>query len=272
MTVRAGNNTTNITVNGTDYITEVNNGYANVSVYYLTEGEYNVSMTYYGDNKYNPTEQLNTTLIINKIPVSVKVTVRNESIFVGQEAILDINLTSNVEGYVVDGFVTVNVDNRDYNVSISNGTGYLTVLDLSNHTYAVSVNYGGDHQFINFTNDSAAFIYVNKVPISDITVTLENNVISVGEDAVYMINVNAAVNDYVVNGFVTVKVDNEEYNVTIAISSSNLMIKADIFKIPMISFKNIYTLEQWLRTKRPDVKIIDMFPELKELHLFDEDE
>ena len=35
---------------------------------------------------------------------------------------------------------------------------------------------------------------------------------------------------------------------------------------------NIYTLEQWLRTKRPDVKIIDMFPELKELHLFDEDE
>ena len=35
---------------------------------------------------------------------------------------------------------------------------------------------------------------------------------------------------------------------------------------------NIYTLEQWLRTKRPDVKIIDMFPELKELHLFDEEE
>ena len=38
--------------------------------------------------------------------------------------------------------------------------------------------------------------------------------------------------------------DNEEYNVTIAISSSNLMIKADIFKIPMISFKNIYSLKQ----------------------------
>ena len=38
--------------------------------------------------------------------------------------------------------------------------------------------------------------------------------------------------------------DNEDYNVTIAISSSKLMIKVDIFKIPMISFKNIYTLEK----------------------------
>ena len=38
--------------------------------------------------------------------------------------------------------------------------------------------------------------------------------------------------------------DNEDYNVTIAISSYKLMIKVDIFKIPMISFKNIYTLEK----------------------------
>ena len=33
---------------------------------------------------------------------------------------------------------------------------------------------------------------------------------------------------------------------------------------------NIYTLQQWLRTKS-DSKIEDMFPDLKELHLFDED-
>lgn len=38
--------------------------------------------------------------------------------------------------------------------------------------------------------------------------------------------------------------DNEGYNVTFAISSSKLMIKVDLFQIPMISFENIYTLEQ----------------------------
>ena len=38
--------------------------------------------------------------------------------------------------------------------------------------------------------------------------------------------------------------DNEDYNVTIAISSYKLIIKVDIFKIPMISFKNIYSLKQ----------------------------
>ena len=37
--------------------------------------------------------------------------------------------------------------------------------------------------------------------------------------------------------------DNESYNVTFAISSSKLMIKVDLFQIPMISFENIYTLE-----------------------------
>ena len=206
----------NITVNGTDYITEISNGSANVSVYYLTEGEYNVSMIYYGDSKYNPIESLNTTLKINKIPVSVNVTAENESIFVGQDAVLDINVTSNIEGYIVNGFVTVNVNNKDYNVSISNGTGSLTVSGLSNNTYTVSVTYGGDYQFIDFNNDSAASIYVNKVPIRDITVTLENNVISVGEDAVYTINVNADEDNYAINGFVTLKIDGGEYNVSIA--------------------------------------------------------
>ena len=205
----------NITVNGTDYITEVNNGYANVSVYYLTEGEYNVSMVYYGDNKYNAMEQINATLIINKIPVSVNVTVKNENIFVGQDAVLDVYVTNN-DGYVVNGFVTVKIDNKDYNVSISNGVGSLTVSGLSNDTFTVGVNYDGDYQFINFTNNNAASIYVNKVPIKNITVSLENNVISVGENAVYTIYVNPDNEDYVVNGFVTVKVDNKDYNVSIS--------------------------------------------------------
>ena len=44
--------------------------------------------------------------------------------------------------------------------------------------------------------------------------------------------------------------DNEDYNVTFAISSSKLMIRVDLFKIPMISFENIYTLEQLSEVSR----------------------
>ena len=213
-----------ITVNGTEYTGEVSNGHANVSVFYLTKGEYNVSMVYCGDNKYNVTEPINTTLTINKIPVSVNVTVRNESIFVGQDAVFDVNVTSNIEGYIVNGFVTVTVD-RDYNVSISNGIGSLIVSGLLNRTYIVGVNYAGDYQFIEFTNDSAAFVYVNRVSISDITVALESNVISVGENAVYTFYVNPSEPGYVVNGFITVKVDNNgEYNVSIVNGTGQLSV------------------------------------------------
>ena len=44
--------------------------------------------------------------------------------------------------------------------------------------------------------------------------------------------------------------DNEDYNVTFAISSSKLMINIDIFKIPIISYQNIYTLEQLSQISR----------------------
>ena len=44
--------------------------------------------------------------------------------------------------------------------------------------------------------------------------------------------------------------DNEDYNVTFAISSSKLMINVDIFKIPIISYQNIYTLEQLSQISR----------------------
>ncbi len=32
---------------------------------------------------------------------------------------------------------------------------------------------------------------------------------------------------------------------------------------------NIYTVEQWMRTKRPDIEFEKIFPAVQELHLFD---
>ncbi len=56
--------------------------------------------------------------------------------------------------------------------------------------------------------------------------------------------------------------DNEEYNITFAISSFKLMIKVDLFQIPIISFENIYTLKQLSKVN----KYFRMFDTIEEVY------
>jgi hypothetical protein len=45
-------------------------------------------------------------------------------------------------------------------------------------------------------------------------------------------------------------IDNQEYNITLAISSLKLLIKVDIFESPIISFQNVYTLEELIQVSK----------------------
>lgn len=45
-------------------------------------------------------------------------------------------------------------------------------------------------------------------------------------------------------------IGNQEYNITLAISSLKLLIKVDIFELPIISFQNVYTLEELLQVSK----------------------
>ena len=45
-------------------------------------------------------------------------------------------------------------------------------------------------------------------------------------------------------------IGNQEYNITLAISSLKLLIKVDIFELPIISFQNVYTLEELIQVSK----------------------
>ena len=45
-------------------------------------------------------------------------------------------------------------------------------------------------------------------------------------------------------------ISNKEYNITLSISSLKLLIKVDILKLPIITFQNIYTLEQLIQVSK----------------------
>ena len=63
--------------------------------------------------------------------------------------------------YVVNGYVTVSVDDTDYNVSVVNGSGVLTVPGLASGNHPVYVSYSSDGTFGNYTKTRVTAVNVN---------------------------------------------------------------------------------------------------------------
>ena len=208
-----------ITVNGVDYNATIYNSYANVSIYYLPNGTYNVSANYKGDSRYNASREITREFNVTKINTTVEVI--TDSPYVGENGVVNVSVNSTIDGYVVNGYVTVTVNNVDYNLTIVNGFGSLKVFGLGNGTYPVNVVYLGDNQFVGNSNNTA-ILTVNKVGISNITITPANQSVSVSDEAFFDIKVDSNVSSYPVNGFVTVKINGTEFNVSIVNGRGNL--------------------------------------------------
>ena len=188
-----------------DYNVSITNNTGNLIVYHLKYGVNVVNVSYAGDDTFNSMiRDYAASIIVNKISVDIGVNPKEQIIFVGDDAVLTINISSTVENHYVNGFAIVNVAGIRYNVSIINGTGHLTVYNLANGKYDVDVFYEGDSVF-NFNNViGAASIIVNKKPTS---VTMNDVTLNVGNAAVII----ARINDTTVTGNVSFTVDNKKY-------------------------------------------------------------
>ena len=181
-----------VDVGGVGYYVNITDGKGTIEVPISKEGTYNVTARYLGDDKY-AAASANNTFKVSKLPSSVNVTVEN--ITVGDKAIIEIAVPSDATGNV-----TVTVDGKDYNVSVSEGKGTLVIPDLKAGDYPVSVKYLGDDKYEESTN--ATEFTVSKIKV-DIQVIDQNNgtlTIVVGDNA---------------TGNVTVKVGDEIYNATV---------------------------------------------------------
>ena len=210
------NGTVILNIDGKNYSVPINKGIGSLTVSGLANGTYNVKVSYGGDNMFNPSVNDTLKVFVNKVDTGVKVSVQNSSIFVGQDAVYLINVTANVPNYMVNGFVTLNINNKNYTVPITNGIGSCNVSGLANGTYAVNVTYAGDYMFNACAEKNKAPVTVNKVPIKNIIVDIESNNIFVGDDASFTITIEPDVDNYVVNGNVTLTVGDIDYNVSIS--------------------------------------------------------
>ena len=157
---------------------------------------------------------------------NITVVPATQSIYVGKDAELNITVNPSLTDYMVNGYVTVNVNGSYYNVSISNNKGSIIIPGLAYGTYTVSVVYDGDYMYNPKSVSNIARINVNKVDIRSITVVPATQSIYVGNDAELKITMDASVAGYVVNGYVTVNVNNTQYNVSIVNGSGSINVSA----------------------------------------------
>ena len=216
-----------------DYVTvSINNGQYNVSIIDgkgtltlsdLSKGTYSMNVSYDGNSIYNSIkeEKLN---IISVEKVAVDVVVSDSNIYVGQDASTDIKLIPDINGYLVNDYVTVKINNVKYNVSIVNNSGVFSIPKLNNGTYDVNVSFVGNNIYAAREEEKLASVIVSKVNISSIIATVEKSPIAIGENAVVQINMNPSIPNYLVNDYVTVTVGNVKYNVSIINNTGYLIV------------------------------------------------
>ena len=197
-----------IFINGKKYVVPVNDGVVSLPVSKLTEGDYEVNVTYSGDAKYNGIEG-DTTFKVSKHETPIEVNVSDIS--VNDAAVIVVSVPDDIAGSL-----TINVDGAVYSKEINNGQATLTINDLTVGEHTVTVTYGGNDKYV--MNTTSAVFNVDKLA-SELSVIV--NDINVGAQAAISVIVPAGA-----TGTVTITVNGKEYSETINDNKAEFTIDA----------------------------------------------
>ena len=182
-----------VEINNETYAINLTDGARSATIKGLPGGEYPITVTYLGDDKYFAS---NTTssIKVSRVPSTVNVTVEN--ITVGDKAVINVSVPADLCGNV-----TVSVNGENHTVFVSGGHGTLVLYDLPVGNYTVDAIFDGCRKYE--PSNSTAKFEVSSLKVDEIKVIDQGNgtltIIAPGIE----------------NGTVTVKVGNETYNVTV---------------------------------------------------------
>ena len=190
--------TLTVNVDSKNYTQDVISGKAIVNITDLKPGKYTAHITYSGDDKYEGIVFEDAVLNIDKLPSCISVLVAD--INVGETAL--VNITTSV----IVGKVTVTVNNKEYNVTVSNYNGQLSVPDLTEGNYPVTAKYLGDDVYVDSVNTTTFSVLRVEIPIDNETITIPDS----PDTTVYSINLPEDA-----TGTFTVSVDGVPYTATL---------------------------------------------------------
>ncbi|WP_405296045.1 hypothetical protein [Methanobrevibacter sp.] len=209
---RSINAVVTVKVNGNNNTVGLVNGKGSFTLYGLNKDEYIINAVFAGDDRYNgsTSNALNLTVTGDNISSSVSISLNKDSVFVGDEVIVRVNINS-----TVTGVIRLNIGSNSYNVVVNKGVGIFTISDLANGTYDVQAIFDGDNEHSGNSSDVKQ-LEVKKIPTS-LSVSIDNSSISVGDSVVVDFVLNQAINNVL-----TVNVNDKEYLIGIVNGKGNL--------------------------------------------------
>ena len=177
------------------YYANVTSGTARLEIDTLPAGEYDINVTYLGDENYTA-KSASDKLKVTKNNSTVNVT--PQSISVGDNEVITFTVPEDATGNI-----TVVIGNETYTVPVSGGIGTLTIPDLAAGNHTINATYNGDGKYASSSNSTKFEVAKATVSPDDIKVVDQGNgtvVVVVPEG---------------VTGDIAVKVGNDTYNATI---------------------------------------------------------
>ena len=167
-----------VIVNGKSYNVAIVDGKGSLIVSGLAAGSYDVVAKFAETDMYlaseNSAKFTVSKLVISSMDVDVK------DIKVGDDAVISVALPEDATGNVI-----VNVNGKNYTAVVKYGVASVTVSNLANGTYSVSVFYNGDDTYMPMENSTK--FTVSKV--SDYNMTVDIADIIKGENATITVTV-----------------------------------------------------------------------------------
>ena len=256
ISIRLNSNATGkfvVNVDGEEYTADITE---DIIISNLEVGNYTGTLTYSGDRKYDKAsyvisfEVLNTTPIDNTTNTTIDngTTSDNSTNTTGDNSTVekanptlivsasDVNVGEtafiNVKASFENGKVTVNVNNKDYELNINSFESSLTIQNLAVGNYTVIVTFAGDDKFNPASNSTSFNVLKVSIPVTDETITLPDSnstsySVNLPADATGTLTVTVDGTDYtsqLVNGKATVNIpelDEGTHNITVAYSGDS---------------------------------------------------
>ena len=203
-------------------IVNINNNEGTLDLGILSNGNHTIQVTYNGDYDYTETSN-NITIDVLKLNTTIAITV-DEIFYVDDLVEITINVNKSATGYI-----SVNVNNKDYRLKITEGVAKLNITDLKENTYTIYAEYLGDDYF--YGNDTDDAFIVSKIPVS---IVIPESIV-VGDDLVIDFTNNHADNDEI-TGVLNITIGSENIVVNVvkgmaSIPVSRLPEKPDTYDV-----------------------------------------
>ena len=150
-----------VSVNNINYTVNLTDGKGNVTVYGLPSGTYDVHVTYIGDEKYLPSNNVTESVTVSKLDSFINVEVREgEAIVNGSDVTIIITAPDDITGKVN---VTIDdgVKNTTYTVFVNEGEGILHLETPEIGIYNVTARYLENDRYLESRNSTEFEVYSN---------------------------------------------------------------------------------------------------------------